>query len=187
MEKINSEIIISSLFKVGFDKVDTVLYASILKRVKDDKFRFEFEIEDHSEIFEKYVDYYVVYGNTVYKLKKGLTLDTMVSLDNEHYYPLKRILNSNNTLVNYLIKLNYSLIVLRKIEGLSMEVGNLDELKKLKRLFSNKEKEIIYNMFGMDKMLKEKRDSQSKTYHDLYNQECEDLVLLTKGLQRFKK
>ena len=177
MEKINSEILVSSLFKVGFDKVDSVFYTFVLGELKVLNAPFKFEESEYSETFKKYVDY----KDLIYKLKDGITLDTMVNNDNEHYFPLKRMLNSNIRLVEYLKTLDYKKIIIKKISFLGIE-----NIYKFKELFSNKEKEIIYNIFGMDKMLKEKRNDQSKVYQEIYLQESHEIGLMTKGLKRFK-
>ena len=72
MEKINKEIIISSLFSMGFDKVDALLYMYVL----DDLLRyigvikkFEYDLTEPTSTFNKYVDF----DGMVYSLKKGYT------------------------------------------------------------------------------------------------------------------
>lgn len=140
MEKINSEIIISSLFMIGFDKVDTLLYINVVEQI--DKFKiFEFTDDKRSDIFKKYIEF----NGICYKLKDN------VSLNNDIELPLYKELRTNNLLIKYLNELNYEEIIIKKI----MFLG-IDKIKHYNMLFSNKEKEIIYKMFGMDEMIRER-------------------------------
>ena len=115
MEKINTESLISSLFILGFDKVDPVLFTYTLGKLSlDDKEKkFYFEEQEPSIGFKKYVDY----DGVVCKLKDGLTLDSMVSYNDKVFYPLRKMLNSNKSLIEYLSQLDFSEIVSRKAES----------------------------------------------------------------------
>ena len=69
MEKINKEIIISSLFLMGFDKVDALLYMYVLDdllRYIDVIKKFEYDLTEPTSTFNKYVDF----DGMVYSLKK---------------------------------------------------------------------------------------------------------------------
>ena len=60
MEKINTEILVSSLFTIGFDKVDAVLFTYTLGQLSIDNQQlqlFEFEDSEIHQMFNKYVDY----------------------------------------------------------------------------------------------------------------------------------
>ena len=68
MEKINTEILVSSLFSIGFDKVDAVLFTYTLGQLSIDNKQlqlFEFEDSETHQIFNKYLDY----DGIVFKLK----------------------------------------------------------------------------------------------------------------------
>ena len=68
MEKINTEILVSSLFSIGFDKVDVALFTYTLGQLSIDNKQlqlFEFEDSETHQIFNKYVDY----DGIVFKLK----------------------------------------------------------------------------------------------------------------------
>ena len=128
MEKINTEIVISSLFASGFDQVDALLYTFVLGQLSLDNQElkcFEFCDEPLSEQFNKSVDY----NGVVFKLKEGESLQ------------------SSGRLVEYLSQLNFRKIVLRKISSLYYE-----DLDNFDLLFSSKEKKIIHEMFGLSKL-----------------------------------
>lgn len=100
MEKINTEILVSSLFSIGFDKVDAALFTYTLRQSSIDNKQlqlFEFEDSEIHQIFNKYVDY----DGIVFKLKDGITLDTMASYNDEKFYPLRKMLNTNKKLIEY--------------------------------------------------------------------------------------
>ena len=137
MEKINTEIIINSLFAIGFDKVDSLLFTYVLGKLSNDSIaleRFEFEERIFSENFNKYVEY----SDTFYQLKYGYSTDDL---------PLIKVLNTNKSLIQYLKELDFRKIIVRKIIALG-----IDRINDYEMLFSKKEKEIISNMFGIDDM-----------------------------------
>ena len=138
MEKINTEILVSSLFTIGFDKVDALLYTYTLGQISIDNQKlqlFEFEDSETGEKFNEYVDY----DGFIFKLKDGITLDTMVSYNNETFYPLRKMLNTNKKLIEHLSQLDFSEIVLKKAEAYGIQsTGNIES-----SLFSEKEKDIL--------------------------------------------
>lgn len=141
MEKINTEVLVSSLFNIGFDKVDNVLFTYTLGQLSIDNQQlqlFEFEDSETHQLFNKYVDY----DGIVFKLKDGITLDTMVSYNNEEFYPLKKMLNTNKKLIKYLFQLDFSEIVLKKAKLYGMQ--NIEQIDKYR--FSNKELEIFQQL-----------------------------------------
>lgn len=57
MEKINTEILISSLISIGFDKVDSILYTYTLAKLTTDNYRlktFCFEEKEFSQTRQTY-------------------------------------------------------------------------------------------------------------------------------------
>lgn len=138
METINTEIVVGSLFQLGFDKVDGFLFEFVLTQLiidnnKTDMFKFKDIMT--TDFFNKYV----YFNGIVFKLKDEITLDTMVSYNNEKYYPLGKMLNTNKKLIEYLSQLDYSEIVLKKAEIYGVyDINKIDE-----RLFSKKEIEIL--------------------------------------------
>lgn len=141
MEKINTEVLVSSLFNIGFDKVDNVLFTYTLGQLSIDNQQlqlFEFEDSETHQLFNKYVDY----DGIVFKLKDEITLDTMVSYNNEKFYPLKKMLNTNKKLIEYLSQLDFSEIVLKKAKLYGMQ--NIEQIDKYR--FSNKELEILQQL-----------------------------------------
>lgn len=144
MEKINTEILVSSLFSIGFDKVDAVLFTYTLGQLSIDNKHlqlFEFEDSETRQIFNKYVDY----DGIVFKLKDGITLDTMASYNGEKFYPLRKMLNTSKKLIEYLCGLDFSKIVLKKAEAYGIQ--NIEQI--IESRFSNKELEILQRLnFG---------------------------------------
>ena len=141
MEKINTEVLVSSLFSIGFDKVDTVLFTYTLGQLSIDNQQlqlFDFEDSETNQMFNKYVDY----DGIAFKLKGEITLDTMVSYNNERFYPLKKMLNTNKKLIEYLSQLDFSEIVLKKAKLYGMQ--NIEQVDKYR--FSNKELEILQKL-----------------------------------------
>ena len=69
----------------------------------------------------------------------GITLDTMVSYNNETFYPLRKMLNTNKKLIEYLSQLDFSEIVLKKAEAYGIQSASNIESS----LFSEKEKDIL--------------------------------------------
>jgi hypothetical protein len=147
MEKINSEILLSSLLINGFNQVDGLLYTYILGYVSKEKKQFEFDECPPSPIFNTYVDF----DGLVCKLKDGFTMETDVSAVEDTYFPLRKALQTNDKLLDYLDNVDYRVVIMKKINALGIE--KIDELEVL---FSEKEKEIIKEMFGMKPKSKEK-------------------------------
>ena len=133
MEKINTESLISSLFILGFDRVDSVLFTYTLGKLSLDDKEQQFCFEEHepSIVFKNYVDY----DGNVYKLKDGVTLDTMATYNDEVFYPLRKMLNSNKKLIEYLSQLNFVEIVSRKAK--SYGIKSIEDALPI--LFSEKE------------------------------------------------
>ena len=100
MEKINTEILVSSLFTIGFDKVDPLLYTYTLGQLSIDNQKLQlFEFED-SETSQKFNDY-VNYDGIIFKLKDGVTLETNVSHVENHVWPLGKALHTNKKSILY--------------------------------------------------------------------------------------
>ena len=138
MEKINTEVLVSSLLCIGFDKVDSVLFSYVLGQLTIDNQElklFKFEDSDVHQIFNKYVDF----DGIVFKLKDGISLDTMVSYNGKRFYPLRKLLSTSRVLIQYLSQLDFSLIVLKKAKSYGVqELEQIDESR-----FSHKEIEIF--------------------------------------------
>ena len=163
MEKIivNTETIISSLFLLGFDKVDSVLFTLIQGNIKSILSKKYYDIEFNntfyncelifasdkpfSHVFEKCIDDNGVY----FSLSEKYSLDTDVSkyLGLEDYmYTLREYLGRNNNarLLSILINdyIDMSEIVKIKLNQVGRE--NIE-------LFSKKELEIISNLTSYQK------------------------------------
>lgn len=145
MEKINTEILVSSLLVSGFDVVDPLLFAFVLGQLTIDNRNmklFEFEDQPTSQIFNNYIDD----DGIVFSIKKGFNLETNVSLAENCICPLKKILHTNRILLEYLQQLDIEKIVLRKL----CSMGGFESISKEKYnyLFSSKEKELIEKIYS---------------------------------------
>ena len=115
MEKVNMEMVISSLLIMGFDKVDSILAIFTVGQLSIDNHKtglFSFENEEFSKTFDEYIECV----NSVYKFKDGYDLDSNVSFDNDKYWPLKNRLHTNEKLLAYLSSLDFTTIIQRKID-----------------------------------------------------------------------
>ena len=179
MEKINTEILVSSLFLLGFDRVDSLLYTYTLGELYSDISNmklFDFEDNEFSQKFERYV----YHDDNIFKLKKGFSLISNVGDD--YYLPLKESLNTNRKLLECLNKLDFRKIVLKKILSLG-----IDQIDNFDRLFSSREKEIMYTMFGIENMHRENMKKQSEAYKRIASEEDRELELMMSGLERIKE
>lgn len=137
MENINTEAIISSLFVLGFDKVDSILYTYLLGKLTIDNQKlniFYFKEESFSELFTRYVDY----NNSVFKIKDGYTLDTDISPIKKYNYTLRSLFSRNPKLIDYLSNIDLSEIIVKKLKSY-----NLTKQDNLEQVFSTKEIDFI--------------------------------------------
>lgn len=138
MEKINIEIIISSLFALGFDKVDSKLLMFMLgSLVADNKELNLFDIETDENLCETF-NKYITCENSVYKFKEGYNITSMISLPSGTEYPLIKCLHTNEILMDYLKRIDITNIVLTKLN--LYEKGIIPDIDNY---FSNQEKAII--------------------------------------------
>ncbi len=137
MEKISFEMLISTLFNLGFDKVDPILFTYMLGKlsIENENHQFVYEQQNTSVGFNKYVDC----TNSVIKIKDGYTLDTNVCLSYSVIIPVGKTFFSNKKLLDYLESLDYSEIVLKKAEAYGITSDDQIPLD----FFSNKEIDIL--------------------------------------------
>lgn len=113
MININSEMLVSSLFVLGFDSVDSMLFTYTLGKLSLDNHKlnlFEFKDDLTTNTFNKYVDY----NGITFKLKEGYSLDTNVSPIEGHNFPLRYALQTNKKLLEYLQNIDFKEIVSKK-------------------------------------------------------------------------
>ena len=142
MNKINTEMLVSSLFVLGFDKVDPILFTYTLGKLSIDNINdFKFDDSETSQLFAKYVEC----NEGVFSLKKGISLDTVADpmLDGE--WTLRRALSTNKELLQSLKDFDFKEIVMKKVDSIG-----LDRMDQLDYLFSNKEKTLIREMFKVE-------------------------------------
>lgn len=141
METINTENLVTSLFILGFDQVDSMLFTYTLGKLSSDDKRsrqFEFVDNETSKMFDEYVDF----NGHIFKLKDGYTLDTKIRVNN-CCVRLIDIFDTNRELTRHLRNVDFTEIVKKKVDQLrSITLNN-----KM-HLFSSKEKEIMSNMIS---------------------------------------
>ncbi len=140
MKIINTEALVSSLFVIGFDKIDSILYTYTLGALTIDNQKtnmFQFENKELSSTFNKYVDS----SSWGFKLKKGYTLDTNISTMKDYNWTLRNLFNKNKDLIKYLRNLDFSEIITKKMESYCIENES-----QLDTRFSNKEIELIAHL-----------------------------------------
>lgn len=137
METINTEAVVTSLFRNGFDRVDPLLFCFTVATLKlDDKGRDNFPYEDRllTEWFSKTVEI----ENGTFKFKDGYTLDSEVMNIAGKSFTLSSMLRQNKELTECLESLDFTEIVSRKLAFLGGR--SVDEYPFL---YSKKEREII--------------------------------------------
>ena len=144
MEKITTEILLTTLFKYGFDQVDPVLFTLILgKTALDDakkhEFDFRFDIPITKAIKKEYNE--STTDTVIYKLNDEINKDLWYRY------------HSDEKLLNYLYGLDIEKIITKKLEAYGYNKNNLIIEKIDKTLFSQKELEIIDLMINKNKKL----------------------------------
>ena len=138
MERINSEILLSSLLKTGFDKIDPLLYSYTLAKVEEANM-FEFKIEDYSDEFKKVVD---ITTPTV-----ALKQDADINL-----------LQSNDLLIKLIDEIDYQNVVKEKM----LLLFQYKDVENMSKIFSKKEQEILYNEFKLELIPNEDKKVKTK-------------------------
>lgn len=137
MEKINTEILVSSLVNIGFDVIDPIIYTYSLAclEMAEDKYRYEFKDQELSPTFKKYMEY----DGFVYRIKEGYNVDTNVSEIEDYEITLGQRLKPNKHVIESLNKIDYKGIVSKKKEAYNVDsIGEIDP-----NLFSKKEIEML--------------------------------------------
>ena len=140
MININSEMLVSSLFVLGFDSIDGMLFTYTLGKLSLDNQKlklFNFKDDTITSTFNKYVEY----DGITFKLKEGYSLDTNVFPIEGRNFPLRYALQTNKKLLEYLESVDFREIISKKVSTMGYE-----RLDKFDYLFSNKEKQIILEM-----------------------------------------
>lgn len=127
MEIINTEIIISTLLLIGFDRVDPYLFSCVLGNILMDNVKNKlFEFKGAKTI--KASSQYINYDGSVF------------TMNEEGFEMINAYLSKNNRkLIKYLSDLDYGPIIIRKIEKIGLE-----SITEKEYLFSPTEKEILY-------------------------------------------
>ena len=117
MKTFTNEEYIVTLFELGFERIDDLLYTHTLTELYLDKElggNFRIVATNPSQLFDLYVER----KNGGYVLKEGRTIDTNISPVKGAYVPLIRILKQKNRLKPYLSKIDFKKVVKSKIETL---------------------------------------------------------------------
>lgn len=136
MENINTEVFVSSLMYIGFDKVDSFLYTETLGTVLWDYnggSMFTFNDEPLSPKFQRYV----LDNGVSFQLRKPYILDDV-----------REDLTINKKLIEIFNEIDFGRIILKKAE--MAKATSLHELNK--ECFCKKEREILKELgFGANK------------------------------------
>lgn len=167
MEELNMEKIISTLFVMGFDEIDSLFYSFLLGRIMKEKDFFEqfnFKNSEPSQDFSRYVE---TTGNKC-KIKEGYNLETNLSPVEGKYWPLARLLEmkSSENLKKLLISIDLGEIVEKKVNALGEE-----RIRRNKSLLTDKEIELLRKRQKMKQKVKEEKE----LLDSLYNQETKDI------------
>ena len=137
MEKINTEILVSALFNLGFESVDPVLFTYTLGKLSlmDKERQFVFEEREPGIGFKEYVDC----SGISMKIKDGYTLDTNISPNDKIIIPVRKTLFGSRILIEYLSDFDFSEIIEKKartygIQSVESANPNLFCKKEIKML-----------------------------------------------------
>lgn len=155
MKIINTEMIIEALLGIGFDKVDNILLTLVTGIIvlEREKNGFVLKNEKSSDFFYSSIKY----DGTCFKIKDKFFYSSLYINELENlYYKLR---NQNNELSIYLENLDYNEIILKK-----MKMLNIKNYNDLVDSFSNKEIEIIKNIFNYNTENVEENENIIKIY-----------------------
>lgn len=197
---INTENLISALFILGFEQIDSFFLTAIMANLsinsRKNKF-YQIILEDEhydcildfkqdtelSKPFFKFVDV-----NFMTKLKDGINMDSdvakVIELNNVNYSFRQYISSLNNRLLAKYIEQNIDLskIVIEKIS-----VYGKDNVMYFKDIFSDKEKSMLLEIFGINDMIRKDIIQSQEMHKRLYNQESNDIDNAINTLNRLVK
>ena len=150
MEIINTESLVSSLFYIGFNKVDPLLFTYVLANL--DRDNFEFQDQQNTQTFDAFVTTDGLVFHPVY----DISLDTEIELASEFKLPLRKLLHSNKKLIEFLNNLDFKPLVLKKAQEYNVEtIKDADP-----NLFSRKEIELLKELgFGKKTLVDKIKDT----------------------------
>ena len=117
MVTITNEEYIATMFEIGFERIDPLLYTFTIGELllnEEARDTLEFISGQPNQVFS----YYVEYKNGVYSLKDGRTIDTNISPVEGVNIPLIRALKPNAILKEYLNTLDFKKVIDKKIKSL---------------------------------------------------------------------
>ena len=117
MEKFTEEEYIVTMFELGFERIDSLLYVFTLGELYADK-EIGRDIEILSGQPNQAFRFYVEYNNGTYSLKEERTIDTNISPVEGAYIPLISMLKRNEKLKSYLNRIDFKKVVEKKIRKL---------------------------------------------------------------------
>lgn len=133
MEVFNTQDVVSCLLAQEYDIVDCIFVTMIIGRMtlEDD---FKFEDQELTESFLKLVDF----DGFVYKLKKGIKLDTNISPNKEIPWTVKQAFSTKKKLYEYLERIDLQKIVDKKVQ-----IVGADRINDYLIIFSKKERKLL--------------------------------------------
>ena len=183
MEKYNTENLIFTLFALGFEQIDSIFLTVIVGKISTEQIelqQFKYEEKAFTKQFEGLVDF----DGLVYKLKDGLTLESDTKLFKDKVYTINELFIAgvvNKKLLRYFTNFDFRDIIIHKINLIG-----LDRIGQLSCLFSDKEKNIMYDMFGIEDMHRQESSKSLQAYEKIYNQENDDIDNAIRTLSKMK-
>ena len=181
---VDTESVLSSLFLLGYDKVDAAMFTQIMLQLKLHSYRkSECECYLYNKKFNCYLEHKLddelsnsflnitEYFNGGYKILDNLKMNSdvsdLVGLDNECLLVNYLGTNNNRLLASYIDnKIDMVNVIMNKIYSYKI-INNYDNYPDL---FCDKEKEILYKTFGIDKL----HEKQEKTARYKLTKRLED-------------
>ena len=129
MKTFTNEEYIVTMFELGFERIDSLLYVFTLGELYADK-EIGSDIEIVSGQPNQAFRFYIEYNNGTYSLKEERTIDTNISPVEGAYIPLISMLKRNEKLKLYLNRIDFKKVVEKKIRKLE-QAGYSDYTKFL--------------------------------------------------------
>lgn len=133
MEVFCTQDVISCALALGYDLVDCIFVTMVIGKASLEE-DFIFEDKELSNKFQELVDF----DGFVYRLKKGISLDTNISPDKNNLWTVRQAFSTKKQLLEYIRNIDLQKIVDKKIK-----IVGVDRLNDYLLIFSNKEKEFL--------------------------------------------
>ena len=121
----STEMLVGALFKLGFERVDSILLTDVLREIvlNDGADYFFFEEQENSNTFNNYINS----DGSAYSIKEGYNIDTDISKTKGIIRTIRASLKRNVALEDFIVKrVDFGKIVARKAAALG--ITSLDDI-----------------------------------------------------------